>query len=267
MKQLAVIIPVYINDNIVYLKKAVSSIISQTLKEFHIIIAVDGQVNENVNDYLNSLNHDVEIIKYNENRGLADTLNDTIKYAIENDYKYIARMDADDIVHPERFETQIKFLEDNQKVAALGTQAYVIDSNDNTIGIKDSAEILTLKVLKRKSDIIHPSVVFRSSFFEEVGYYINNVPPAEDYDIWFRAVKRGLIIKSLPNRLFYFRYDENLISRRKNAQGNVIRIKKNHLSRSEYYHLIPHYLIRFMPQIVLKYFLYRSIRFGGSEGN
>lgn len=261
MEKLAVIIPVYINDNIKFIKKSVDSIISQTFTDYKLYIAIDGPLYPDVSSYFDSIqNEKVEIIRYPENRGLAATLNESFKHAKDLGYKYLGRMDADDIALPERLEKQIQFLEQNQQVDAVGTRAVIINSNDEIIGIKDAAPVLTYDILKSSSDIIHPSVVFRSTFFDKVGYYSLGIAPTEDYDLWFRAVKMNIKIVSLSDRLYHFRYDDNLIKRRKDAQGNVLRVKKKHLNFKHYHHLFPHYLIRLTPNFILKSILHRSIK-------
>ena len=261
MKKLAVIIPVYRNDNLDFFRKSVQSINDQSYRDFHLIIAADGPLSKQINSYLETLNStNLEIIRFRENRGLATTLNESIKFAKEKGYEYIARMDADDIAHPDRLKKQMEYLLNHPEVSALGVYAYVIDSADKFIGVKNAAEHLTYKVLKRRSDIIHPSVIFKASFFDTVGYYIKNVPPAEDYDLWFRAIKANLIVKSIPDRLYYFRYDEKLIDRRQNAQHHVITIKKSHMAFHDYHHLIQHYLVKILPKWIIKKILYQTIK-------
>jgi glycosyltransferase involved in cell wall biosynthesis len=263
MKKLAVIIPVYLKDNPEFFKKAVQSILEQSYKDFHLFIAADGPLSNPINAYINTLPQtDTHIIQYETNRGLATTLNESIKYAKDTGFEFIARMDADDIAHRDRLKKQMEFLMDYPEVSALGVNAYVIDSHDKLIGFKDAAPHLTYKVLRRRSDIIHPSVIFRASFFDVVGYYIKNVPPAEDYDLWFRAIKAGLTVMSIPERLYYFRYDHKLIERRQNAQKHVITIKKYHMASYEYHHLVQHYIIRIMPKWIIKKILYQTIKQG-----
>jgi len=257
---LAAIMPIYEKDRLEYIRKAIESILGQTYDKFRLFIFVDGPVSKGVEQYLKSLNDLAEIIFFPNNRGLAATLNDAIKYVQEKGFQYIARMDADDIALPERFEQQIKFLEEHPNIDALGTQAFVIDSNNKIIGHKDVSPRLTMNVLKKRCDIIHPSIIFRSNFFERFGYYLRGIPPAEDYELWFRAVRAGANMVSLKDRLYYFRYDENLISRRRKAQKVIIDIKRNYLSTPQYYHLLPHYFIKFAPNILIKLLLRKSIK-------
>lgn len=260
MKKLAIIIPIYLNDKLVYIQKAVQSILDQSYQNYSLFIAADGPIKPSVNDYLHEISGEkVEIIRYKENRGLASTLNDSIKYVKNAGYKYIARMDADDISHKDRILKQMAFFEENNDVQVLGTQAYIIDSEDNIIGIKNVQLDINYNVLKKRSDIIHPSAIFTASFFDSVGYYRVDVPPAEDYDLWFRAAKKNTSIKSIAERLYYFRYDENIVERRQEAQKYIIKIKKKYLSYFEYYYLLQHFFVRFMPKSILKYILYKTI--------
>lgn len=261
MQKLAIIIPIYINDKLEYFIKAVDSILTQSYKDYTLFIAVDGIVKSTTNNYLNNLQKQgVKIIRYKENRGLAPTLNDSIKYVKNLGYGYIARMDADDISHEDRFLKQMQFFKNNKDVKVLGTQAYIIDPKDKIIGIKNAQFDISYKVLKKRSDIIHPSAIFVSSFFDTVGYYNENVARAEDYDLWFRAAKKSTIIKSIPERLYYFRYDEKIVKRRQEAQKQIIKVKKTNISYYEYLNLIPHYIVRFMPSSILKYILFKTIK-------
>ena len=262
VKKIAVIIPLYINDKLEYLKKAVQSILDQSYKDYFLFIAVDGPLNMEVDEYLKEVvAENVGVLRYQDNRGLASVLNDSIRYVKEAGFKFVARMDADDISHKDRISMQMAFLDKNSDVQVLGTQAFIIDSNDTIIGIKNAQHIINYNVLKKRSDIIHPSAIFAARFFDTVGYYSIEVSRAEDYDLWFRAAKKKVIIKSLPERLYYFRYDENIVERRRKAQKHIIAIKKGYLAFYEYLNLIPHYIIRFMPKPILKYILYKVIKF------
>jgi len=258
---LAVIIPCYLNDPLFLLKKAVDSVLNQTFREMQLFIAVDGPVKPEVHGYLDDNNHgSFEVLYYEKNRGLAAALNASIRHVIEKGYQYIGRMDADDTIHPKRFEKQIEFLLKNPDVAVVGTQGYIIDPDDNIIGTKDSKRELTYKALLVRSDIIHASAVFRDEFFDIVGYYNDHVSRAEDYDLWFRAIKLEVKIKSISDRLYYIRHDKYLIERRKLAQKHIIQVKMKYISFFEYIYLVQHYLIWFMPDFLLRIILRKSIK-------
>jgi glycosyltransferase involved in cell wall biosynthesis len=261
MVKVATILPIYLYDELKLFKKAVLSILEQTYQDFTLIIVIDGPIKHQFTDYINKIKSSkIEILSYSQNRGLAAVLNDAIRYCKSKDYDYIVRMDADDLSHKERLDKQIKYLNSNPDVSVLGTQAYIIDNDDNIIGKKNASPSIDYNILKKKSDIIHPSVIFRSTFFDTVGYYSENVSRAEDYDLWFRAAEKDLVINSIEDRLYYFRYDDKIIERRKGAQKHIINVKKKYMSVIDYPNLLSHYIIRLLPNFILKYILYKSIK-------
>jgi glycosyltransferase involved in cell wall biosynthesis len=260
-EKVAVIIPVYLRDNFDYLKQAVKSILNQTCKSQKLYIAADGPLRPEVLEYLSALDKNkAEILLYKENRGLGAVLNDAIRHCKNLGFKFIARMDADDIAHADRIRAQVEYLENHPDVFILGTQAYIIDSNEKTIGIKNARPEIDFKVLKSKCDIIHPSIMFRAEFFDKVGYYAEDIYPVEDYDLWFRAAIKNVKMQSIPDRLYYFRYDHRIIDRRKGAQALIIKVKRRYLNFMNYHHLLSHIAVLLLPRFILKIVLHKSIQ-------
>ncbi len=262
MSKIAVILPIFKNDKLEYIKEAINSILNQSYRDYELLIAVDGPIMDNVFTYLNQIDCEKIHINYNKkNRGLPVVLNELINYCIDNKFKIIARMDADDISHPNRLLIQLNFLKSNLDVFAVGCQAYIIDKKGRIIGEKDTPGQVRYKILKRKSDVIHPSVMFRKEFFDLVGFYNQELFQSQDYDLWFRADREKVKVINVKERLYYLRYDDSLVQRRKNAQKYVLNIKKEYLKPIDYIYLIPNYLIKFLPGFVLKYILLKKINF------
>lgn len=260
-EKVAVIIPVYIKDNLEYLKKAVKSILDQNYKNQKLFIAADGPLLPEVLDFLSTLDKNkVTLLLYEENRGLGAVLNDAIRHCINLGFDFIARMDADDIAHADRIRIQVEYLKNHPDIFVLGTQAYIIDSNEKIIGIKNAGREIDFNILKKKCDIIHPSVIFRVEFFDHVGYYAEDIYPVEDYDLWFRAAIKNVKMQSIPQRLYYFRYDHRIIDRRKGAQALIIKVKRRYLKISDYHHLFSHLAVLILPRFILKIALYKSIQ-------
>ena len=110
-KKCAVIMSLYLNDNIDFVSKAVESILDQSFTDFDYYIQYDGHVKDDVDLYLSSLKDArIHIYKRDENKGLAKSLNELLAVVMPLDYQFIARMDADDISTPDRFEKQIRWL-------------------------------------------------------------------------------------------------------------------------------------------------------------
>ena len=143
---LAVIMSLYKNDKLEYVKMAVESILNQTYAEFDFYTQYDGPIREDIDNYLSSLQDScVFIQKCAENKGLAQSLNDLLGIVMPKGYEFIARMDSDDISKPERFEKQIAFLQVHPDINMVGGAINEIDGEGydrgKTIRYPYSAEI------------------------------------------------------------------------------------------------------------------------------
>ncbi len=266
MNKLAVIIPVYLKDEPELLKKSVDSILAQSFREFDLIIVADGPVSSEIDHYLGLIDSKCfAIIRYPHNEGLPATLNKAISFCMDKGHTYIARMDADDISHERRLEEQFRYLERSPDIGAVGVEANIIDSKGKVIGIKTVAPKINYNILKKVSDVIHPSVVFRTSFFEKVGFYDSSLYQSQDYDLWFRAVEKNIRIHNIQKKLYYLRYDDRLIRRRKKAQRYVLKIKIRYLRFVDFFYLFSHILIIVLPECIVRSILYRKIQTGETK--
>lgn len=217
-KKLAVIMSLYKNDVIEYVKLAVESILCQTYREYDFFIQYDGPIKSEVEEYLSSLNDErVKIHKRTENKGLAQSLNDLLTIVMPIGYEYIARMDADDISLPNRFETQIAYFQKHPELECLGTWAIEITSNGNEYFRKQMPETNeACFVLFRKRDpLIHPTVMFRKSYIEKAGIYVLDTFFGEDTMMWAQGFAAGCKMGNVPEYLFKFRLDDNFFERRR----------------------------------------------------
>lgn len=106
---ISVIMGVYNQQDLEVFEKAVNSVLQQTYRNFEFLIYNDGSSIKKVNTYMKELeNKDsrIRVIGSKANHGLGYALNQCIASARG---KYLARMDADDISHPKRFEEEISF--------------------------------------------------------------------------------------------------------------------------------------------------------------
>ena len=115
---------VYKSDKEAFVRQAVESILSQTCGDFDLYILFDGPVQKGADDYLYALiDERVHIMSREKNKGLAFSLNELLEEALPKDYEYIARMDADDVSLPERFEKQISYLDSHPDMDCAGSWA------------------------------------------------------------------------------------------------------------------------------------------------
>ena len=195
-----------------YLESAICSVISQTHKFWELILIDDGSSDGSLaiaNKY-SEIDHRIRIISDGENKKLPTRLNQLIA---ESKGQYIARMDADDIMHPERLEIQLKFLEENLHYDLVSTGIVTIDNNNQAYGYRGIKYLYTdFKKIEKSYPIIHPSIFARKEWYTRNNYN-TAYPRSEDYELWCNAIsKEDLKLAVLPDLLYYYREEGNLSS-------------------------------------------------------
>lgn len=222
-QKIAVIMSVYKNDVIQYVKLAVESIINQKYTNFDFYVQYDGPVCQEVDEYLSSLNDGrVKIQRREENKGLAHSLNNLLAIVKLQDYEYIARMDADDISLPERFAKQVEYFKLHKEVDMVGGAINEIDE----IGINrgkvtkypcNSNECRAF--FAKRNPVAHPTVMFRRSFFDKAGWeYPTDFVRNEDTRLWHEGYKHSCVIANLPDVLLNFRMTDAMFKQRRNGK-------------------------------------------------
>lgn len=217
-RNIAVIMSIYKNDVLRYTKLAVESILNQTYSDFDFYIQYDGPIREDINNYLSSLKDSrILIQKRAENKGLAQSLNDLLAIVMPKGYEFIARMDADDISEPNRFERQIKYFDQHPDVECLGTWTVEIMGDGSEYYRKQMPESHDgCKQLFHKRDcMIHPTVMYRRSYIEKAGFYSLDTYFGEDTMMWAQGFAAGCVFANVPEYLFRFRLDNNFFKRRR----------------------------------------------------
>ncbi|WP_209300058.1 glycosyltransferase, partial [Escherichia coli] len=173
----SVILPV--NKKNPFLDEAINSILSQTFSSFEIIIVANcctddfyNELKHKVNDKIKLIRTDIAYLPYSLNKAI-DLSNG----------EFIARMDSDDISHPDRFTKQVDFLKNNPYVDVVGTNAIFIDHKGREINKTKLPEenLDIVKNLPYKCCIVHQSVMFRKKVIASMGgYMFSNY--SEDYE-------------------------------------------------------------------------------------
>ncbi len=195
----SVVMPVYNGEN--YLNEAIDSILNQTYSDFEFIILNDGSTDRTEEIILSYKDPRIVYVKNPENLQIVRTLNRGIALAKG---KYIARMDADDISLPVRFEKQLYFMENNPDVGVCGTWVKTFGENVNSQTWQYPVESEVIKVsLIFNSPFAHPSVFIRKSLFDLYSYE-ESFTKAEDYYLWYQS-KDFFNFANLPQVLLCYR--------------------------------------------------------------
>jgi glycosyltransferase involved in cell wall biosynthesis len=203
-------IPIYNAEN--YLEEAIKSVLAQTYKYWELILIDDGSNDKSLEiaKKFETIDSRIRVISDGLNKKLPNRLNQIID---ESKYQYIARMDADDIIHPERLEIQIKFLENNPDYDLVSTGMVSIDNDSQVYGYRNVNQVYTdFKKLEKTYPIVHASVLAKKNWYIRNNYNIN-YPRSEDYELWCRAIaNKDLKIAVLPDLLYYYREEGSLSS-------------------------------------------------------
>lgn len=189
----SVVMGVYNNRNYAELKRSINSILNQTFQDFEIIICNDGSDNDTPVqlEKIKKLDNRIHIVGYEENKGLPYALN----YALQSAQgEYIARMDADDISYPARFEKELSFLREHEEYAFVGCIADIFDSK-GVWGTYRVPEIPQNTDFLWNSPFLHPSVIIRRHVLIQAGgYKVSKGTVAgrsEDYELFMRLYEMG----------------------------------------------------------------------------
>lgn len=197
---LSILMPVY--KTAPYLEEAINSMLSQTFADFELIVLNDCSP-DNAEEVLDRYD-DPRIVRYrgSENQGLSNVLNVGLDLAKG---KYIARMDSDDIALPERLATQVNYLEAHPDIDLCSCGMTLFGAKEgNWIRESDPEQVKITALFF--SPILHASSVWRKESFEKYGLrFKQEMVPAEDYDLWCRALEKGLKLVNIPDCLYLYR--------------------------------------------------------------
>ncbi|MDE6552620.1 MAG: glycosyltransferase [Muribaculaceae bacterium] len=217
MEKLSVLLSVYKNDNAFNFRVAVESIsLKQTTPPDEVVIIVDGPVSEELSDTVKIIEKEipyVRVYRLSQNGGLGNAMRIGVNLC---SYELIARMDADDIAAPDRFEKQRRFFEKNSEISIVGGQiSEFIDDPDNIIGNREvpcEQEDLDLYT-KSRCPFNHMTVMFKKADVLAVGNY-QDWHYNEDYYLWIRMAEAGCKFANLPLTLVNVRVGKDMYARR-----------------------------------------------------
>ena len=230
--QLTVAMPVF-NAGI-HLRLALLSVINQTFENWELLLIDDGSTDGSVEGVADIVDSRVRIIRDGQNRGLAARLNEAINLARG---EFFARMDQDDISHPERFSLQLQKLLSDPLLDLLGAQCITISEGNEILGVLPNAESHD-EICARPwlgFYLPHPTWMGRTEWFRKHRYASPGPYCCEDQELLLRTHAMSCF-EVLPKALLAYRLHDHLSwSKAWRTRATLYRIQLNHFFGDENY--------------------------------
>lgn len=189
MKDLAVLIPVY-NDSAALIRTLDS--IEEVDTSFTVVVVDDGS-EKPVHVPVERYPFSIRVLRMEKNGGIVAALNHGLGHICEEGFRLVARLDAADLNHPNRFHTQYRHLEENPSLALLGSNVVFRDETNGeplfTTNLPLNPESAR-RWIEFRTAFIHPAVMMRTDVVREIGFYDGNYRHIEDYVLFYRIVKK-----------------------------------------------------------------------------
>ncbi len=217
MEQYSILMSVYKNDDPVYLKQSIESMLRQSIPSNDFVVIEDGELTEELYSVLDDYKHNPTINRYkNEhNMGLAYSLNRGLRLCKN---RLVARMDADDISVSVRCEKQLMEFQKNTDLVIVGTALLEFEQTvDNVISKKNMPETREeiLAFARRRNPFNHPSVMYdKNIILDTFGGYNSKSLRAQDFELFSAIVFRGFDCININEFLLFYRTDSVQIKRR-----------------------------------------------------
>lgn len=207
MPEVTILMPVYNGEK--YIGEAVNSILNQTFTDFELLIMDDGSTDNTARIIETYTDNRIRLIR--RKHDFISNLNEGLDLAHG---EFIARMDADDVMHSERLRIQLKRMKMYPEITVCGSWFKKFKQGENPELFKIGEGFIDgpLMLLLRNNFIAHPSVMIRKSFLTENSIKYDDYPCTEDYKLWFEIAKKKGIFFIEPQYLLFFRKSDSQVT-------------------------------------------------------
>lgn len=227
MSDYSVLMSVYYKERPEFLRRAIESVMSQTILTNDFVIVCDGPLNDSLYKVLEEAKEKykvLNIVQLEENGGLGNALSIGITKAKN---EIVMRMDSDDVCVANRAELQLPLMEEYDLVGGHITEFE--NTEDNIIGCRKTPEKPEeiREFAKKRNPFNHPSVMFKKSVVLKAGNY-QRFKFFEDYYLWIRILQITDKVYNIQEVLVNMRSGKEMRSRRaaKEAKKSIKEIRK-----------------------------------------
>jgi amylovoran biosynthesis glycosyltransferase AmsE len=210
----SVLMSVYEKDDPILFRGALESLLFQTSPISQLVLIEDGKLTEELSNIIEDFRERLPIdsVVLPANLGLAGALNSGL---VECRHEIVARMDSDDVSHPERIEKQFYFMRNNPEISVLSCsiREKYLGSTGTAVRKLPKSHPEILKFAKFRSPINHPAAMFRKSAVLAVGGY-PNYRKAQDSALWSLLIVSGYRFANLEEELLTMNIPSNFAEKR-----------------------------------------------------
>ncbi|WP_266081629.1 glycosyltransferase [Haladaptatus caseinilyticus] len=216
-ESISVLMSVYRGEKADHVNAAIESIVEQSVSPDEIVVVKDGPLTADLDRILLEWRSEhpslFKFVELEKNQGLGVALREGIQQC---SYDLIARMDSDDIAHPDRLKTQLDFLKTNPEADVVG--GYVAEFEGSVSNVKRVRTVPSdphklAKWARFRCPMNHPTVMYRREAVLDSGNY-RGLRSMQDYDLWGRMLLCEKVLCNIPEVLVYARAGEDLYRRR-----------------------------------------------------
>ena len=216
--KLAVILPAYNAEN--FIAECLESLLNQTFSDFCILAVNDASTDNTGNILEDYAAKDTRLRVYHLplNQGEPAVMQFAMDMLNYMNVEYVARMDADDICVPHRFEKQVQYLDEHPEIDILGSNALLFNNGKTDKATKVSTLPLLDKDIKAhfslaRDNIINPSSMWRHSSIKALGINYAQTATAPDFHMWVQCALHKKTFANLPEPLLLYRIHQGQASK------------------------------------------------------
>jgi len=225
MATVSVIIPCF-NQGI-YLEEAVQSVLSQSFKDYEIIIVNDGSTEDETNRIISTIKGDTIKVITTSNQGLAAARNNGIEKAAGT---YILPLDADDRIGSHYLEQAVRVLDTEPEVGIVYCRAQLFGA----VTAEWTLPPFSIEAMLKDNVIFCAALFRRADWLAVGGYDTGMIYGWEDYDFWLSLIERGRKVKQLQELLFYYRVSADSMVRSKEKWQKIEMFKRIYKRHQEF---------------------------------
>lgn len=227
MPRISIVMP--FRNSAATLPEALASVRAQIFADWE-LLAVDDRSTDDSAAVVAAFAAEDERVKLLRNKSTRGVVGASETAAWSAQADWLARMDSDDVSHPERLERQWKLTEERPELDVIGCCVEIMTPLGDGMArhvdwvnsLKDSREIANARFIE--NPLVHPSALMRKSAVTKAGGY-REVPWAEDHDLWLRLLEEGSVFGKVPETLLQWRDSPGRLTRNDPRYGDVFRNK------------------------------------------